>query len=123
MIGILGYKLCIGYLGGMRISEVPGDRGRQLAGWSVVVCVLGEPRARVREPRSRWAYEQGLRWHTIQRERTMENGYMERFNERVRYESLNENWFSDLADAREKITQWRQDYNEKRPHGSLQCRT
>jgi hypothetical protein len=53
----------------------------------------------------------------------MENGYMERFNERVRYESLNENWFSDLADAREKITQWRQDYNEKRPHGSLQCRT
>jgi transposase InsO family protein len=36
---------------------------------------------------------------------------------------LNENWFSDLADAREKIAQWKQDYNEKRPHSSLQYRT
>jgi hypothetical protein len=42
---------------------------------------------------------------------------------RFRDECLNENWFSDLADAREKITQWKQDYNEKRPHSSLQYRT
>lgn len=28
-----------------------------------------------------------------------------------------------LADAREKITQWKQDYNEERPHSSLQYRT
>jgi len=36
---------------------------------------------------------------------------------------LNENWFSDLADAREKIAHWKQDYNENRPHSSLQYRT
>ena len=36
---------------------------------------------------------------------------------------LNLNWFSDLAGAREKIAQWKQDYNEKRPHSSLQYRT
>ena len=53
----------------------------------------------------------------------MENGYVESFNGRFRDECLNENWFSDLADAREKIAQWRQDYNEKRPHSSLQYRT
>ena len=59
-----------------------------------------------------WAYEQGLQWHTIQPGRPMENGYVESFNGRFRDECLNENWFSDLADAREKIARWKQDYNE-----------
>jgi putative transposase len=70
-----------------------------------------------------WAFEQGLHWHTIQPGRPMENGYVESFNGRFRDECLNENWFSSLADAREKIEQWRQDYNEARPHSSLQYRT
>jgi putative transposase len=70
-----------------------------------------------------WAYEQRLQWHTIQPGRPMENGYVESFNGRFRDECLNENWFSSLADAREKIEQWRQDYNEARPHSSLQYRT
>src|SRR5271165_1829528 len=70
-----------------------------------------------------WAYEQSLQWHTIQPGRPMENGYVESFNGRFRDECLNENWFRDLADAREKIVQWKQDYNETRPHSSLQYRT
>jgi putative transposase len=70
-----------------------------------------------------WAYEQGLQWHTIQPGRPMENGYVGSFNGRFRDECLNENWFSSLADAREKIAQWKQDYNELRPHSSLQYRT
>ena len=70
-----------------------------------------------------WAYEQGLEWHTIQPGRPMENGYVESFNGRFRDECLNENWFRDLADARAKIAEWQQDYNEKRPHSSLQYRT
>ena len=49
----------------------------------------------------------------------MENGYVESFNGRFRDECLNENWFSDLADAREKIARWKQDYNEERPHSPL----
>jgi len=70
-----------------------------------------------------WAYEQGLHWHTIQPGRPMENGYVKSFNGRFRDECLNENWFTDLADAREKIADWKQDYNERRPHSSLQYRT
>jgi putative transposase len=66
-----------------------------------------------------WAYEQGLGWHTIQPGRPMENGYVESFNGRFRDECLNENWFTDLADAREKIAGWRQDYNQARPHSAL----
>jgi len=45
----------------------------------------------------------------------MENGYVESFNGRFRDECLNENWFRDLAEARDKITQWKRDYNESRP--------
>lgn len=70
-----------------------------------------------------WAYEQGLRWHTIQPGRPMENGYVESFNGRFRDECLNENWFTDLADAREKIAAWQQDYNQARPHSALGYRT
>jgi hypothetical protein len=70
-----------------------------------------------------WAYEQGLEWHTIQPGKPMQNGYVESFNGRFRDECLNENWFSDLADARAKIAEWKQEYNERRPHSSLQYRT
>jgi putative transposase len=57
-----------------------------------------------------WAYEHGIRWHYIQPGRPMENGYVESFNGRLRDECLNENWFGDLAEARETIEAWRQDY-------------
>jgi putative transposase len=70
-----------------------------------------------------WAYEQRLEWHTIQPGKPMQNGYVESFNGRFRDECLNENWFTDLADARFKIAQWKQDYNQRRPHSSLQYRT
>jgi transposase InsO family protein len=48
----------------------------------------------------------------------MENGYLESFKRRFGDECLNENWFCSLANAREKIAQWKQDYNERRPHSS-----
>jgi len=41
------------------------------------------------------------------------------FNGRLWQECLNQNWFLSLADARETIENWRQDYNEYRPHSSL----
>src|SRR3974390_3314627 len=56
-----------------------------------------------------WTYEQRLQWHTIQPGRPMENSYVESFNGRFRDECLNENWFSSLADARERIEQGRKD--------------
>ena len=38
-------------------------------------------------------------------------------------ECLNENWFSDILHARKTINDWRQDYNECRPHSSLDYQT
>ena len=34
-------------------------------------------------------------------------------------ECLNAHWFLSLADAREKLEDWRKYYNEDRPHGAI----
>ena len=38
-------------------------------------------------------------------------------------ECLNEHWFSDILHVRKTINDWRQDYNERRPHSSLHYQT
>jgi putative transposase len=45
------------------------------------------------------------------------------FNGRFRDECLNEHWFSDIVHARKIINDWRQDYNECRPHSTLNYQT
>ena len=49
----------------------------------------------------------------------MQNGHVESFNGRMRDECLNASWFRNLADARDKISRWREEYNSERPHSSL----
>lgn len=49
----------------------------------------------------------------------MKNAYIESFNGRLRDECLNDQVFVSLEDAKEKIEDWRMDYNHHRPHGSL----
>jgi hypothetical protein len=44
------------------------------------------------------------------------------FNGRLRDECLNGEIFFSLTDAREKLERWRADYNELRPHSSLDDR-
>jgi len=53
----------------------------------------------------------------------MQNGHVESFNGRLRDECLNATWFPTLADARTRITAWRDEYNGERPHSSLGYRT
>lgn len=48
-----------------------------------------------------------------------ENGYVESFNSRLRDECLACEEFFTLAEAQEVIAQWRQTYNHRRPHSSL----
>jgi putative transposase len=49
----------------------------------------------------------------------VENTFIESFNASLRKECLNVHWFQTLEEARLKIEQWRKEYNEDRPHGSL----
>ena len=48
-----------------------------------------------------------------------DNAFIEAFNGRFRAECLNAHWFLTLADAREKLEDWRKYYNEDRPHGAI----
>ena len=70
-----------------------------------------------------WCEERQITLLHIQPGRPMQNGHVESFNGRFRDECLNHNWFTTLADAKEKIERWRMEYNEERPHSSLAYRT
>jgi|SRR6185437_5035530 len=70
-----------------------------------------------------WCEDQGIRLIQIQPGRPMQNGHNESFNGRLRDECLNANTSRSLADARQKIERWRQEYNTERPHSSLGYRT
>jgi putative transposase len=45
----------------------------------------------------------------------MQNGYVESFNGKFGDECLNAIWFLNLADAKQNIERWRNEYNAKRP--------
>lgn len=47
-----------------------------------------------------------------------QNGFVESFNGKLRDELLNREWFRSRAEARMLIEQWRQFYNERRPHSA-----
>jgi putative transposase len=70
-----------------------------------------------------WAYTAGVKLDFIRPGRPVQNGYIESFNGRLRDECLNGEVFFNLADARQKIERWRDDYNAKRPHSALGDRT
>ena len=70
-----------------------------------------------------WAFEHGVKLRLIQPGKPTQNGFIESFNGRFRDECLNEHWFSDVSHARKTISEWRQDYNECRPHSALNYQT
>jgi transposase InsO family protein len=52
-----------------------------------------------------------------------ENGFVESFHSRLRDEFLRMHDFRDLREARELTQAWREDYNDRRPHGALGYQT
>lgn len=70
-----------------------------------------------------WAYRNKVKLGFSRPGKPMDNGFIESFNGRLRQECLQQNWFTSLADARQIIEAWREDYNEERPHSSLDDRT
>ena len=66
-----------------------------------------------------WCEEHQIHLHHIQPGRPMQNGYVERFNRSFRHEVLDAHLFSSLSEVREIVHQWMTDYNEERPHDSL----
>lgn len=71
----------------------------------------------------RWAFANGVKLHFIQPGKPVQNAFVESFNSRFRDECLTQAHFPTLARARAEIELWRIDYNEVRPHSSLDYRT
>ena len=70
-----------------------------------------------------WGVEQRIELAHIQPGKPVQNAYIESFNGKLRDECLNMSWFHNLWDARRKIAAWRVQYNQERPHSSLDYRT
>lgn len=66
-----------------------------------------------------WAYANNVILDFSRPGKPIDNAYIEAFNGRFRAECLNAHWFLTLDDARQKIEDWRNYYNEVRPHGSI----
>ena len=66
-----------------------------------------------------WAYRQGIKLQFIRPGKPVENCFVESFNDKFRKECLNDNWFLSLREAQVRIEDWRKDYNEVRPHSTL----
>ncbi|SCY55283.1 putative transposase [Nitrosospira sp. Nsp13] len=71
----------------------------------------------------KWAYKRGIELDFSRPGKPTDNAKVESFNGRLRQECLNAHWFLSLEDARRKIDDWRQYYNETRPHSALQWAT
>ena len=66
-----------------------------------------------------WAWASNVTMHFIRPGKPVENAYIESFNGKFRDECLNATWFADVDHARAEISAWRDDYNNVRPHSSL----
>ena len=86
----------------LRMDNGPEMTAHALKDW----CELSKTGTAFIEPGSPW-----------------ENPFVESFHSRVRDELLDVEEFSGLAEAKVVIADWRQDYNERRPHSSLGMRT
>jgi putative transposase len=70
-----------------------------------------------------WAYGNDITLDFSRPGKPTDNAYVESFNATVRLECLGRHWFLDLDDAREKVEEWRTEYNEVRPHSAIGDRT
>lgn len=66
-----------------------------------------------------WAYWNGVALDFSRPGRPSDNALCESFNNRVRQELLNPNWFTSLLDLQVQAATWRHDYNTTHPHRSL----
>ena len=66
-----------------------------------------------------WAYDTGISIDFIAPGKPIQNSFAESFNGRMRDECLRVQWFASLPHARSTLRAWVRDYNEVRPHSSL----
>jgi putative transposase len=68
----------------------------------------------------RWLAHERIETALIDPGKPWQNGTNESFNGKFRDECLSMEWFRNRVDAKIVIQNWRQHYNEVRPHSSLE---
>ena len=66
-----------------------------------------------------WAYANKVELKFSRPGKHTDNAFIESFNGRFRQECLNQHWFISFEEAERHINDWRNDYNNERPHSSL----
>jgi putative transposase len=125
-----------------RVLNVVDDYSREMVGQLVSVSISGQRVARFLDQLSEerplpsvivcdngpeftskalffWAKERATKLGFIQPGKPTQNAFVESLNGKFRNECLNQHWFRSLDEAKHEIDQWRQHYNEVRPHSSL----
>ncbi len=67
-----------------------------------------------------WAHRNGVKLDFSRPGKPTDNGFIVSFNGKLREECLNQQWFSSLEEAKSRIEEWRREYDQERPHRSLQ---
>jgi putative transposase len=86
-----------------RPSSILTDNGPEFAGLAL----------------ERWSHDHQVQHRFIAPGKPSQNSYIESFNGKLRDECLNEQEFINLEHAKEQIEAFREDYNQTRPHSSL----
>ena len=104
-------------MSGQRVAEVL-TRLSMTVGLPAVIRVDNGPEF-TSKALDQWAYRHGVHLDLIRPGRPVENAFIESFNASLRKECLNSHWFQTLEEAKQKIEEWRKEYNRFRPHSSL----
>jgi putative transposase len=112
-------------LTGRRVVEVLSRLASQQELPQVIQCDNGTEftSQAIDEWTHRQGIKQGIKLDFSRPGKPTDNGYIESFNGKLRAECLNQHWFSSIEEAKTIIEAWRQEYNQERPHRSLQGRT
>jgi putative transposase len=106
---------------GERVAEVL-DRIKLVRGVApAIVCDNGSEYTS--KAMDQWAYRNGVDLKFIQPGKPTQNGFIESFNGKFRFECLEQHWFENLDQAREIIETWRNEYNTDRPNTALGKKT
>ena len=94
------------------------DQAAAIRGWPQAITVDNGTEF-TSKALDQWAFRRGVKFDYARPRKPTDNGLIKSFNGRLRDEFLNVNEFITLHDVREKLKAWQEDYNTRRPHGSL----
>jgi len=104
-------------INGVRVTDVL-SRVAMMRGLPNIIKVDNGPEF-IGKALDAWAYQREVHLQFSRPGKPIDNRFIESFNGRFRDECLNDNWFMSLHDARNIVEMWRLNYNQDRPHSSL----